>query len=40
MSKNVFAFELQHLYQEEDPFYNANLEIQPFLFSGYDGTQS
>ncbi|MFC4738837.1 carboxypeptidase-like regulatory domain-containing protein [Flavobacterium ponti] len=37
--KNVFAFELQHLYQEEDPFYNANLEFQPFLFSGYDGTQ-
>ncbi len=23
--KNVFAFELQHLFQEEDPFYNANL---------------
>ncbi|MCG2609929.1 carboxypeptidase-like regulatory domain-containing protein [Flavobacterium sp. SM15] len=28
--KNVFAFELQHLYQDEDPFYNANLKIQPF----------
>lgn len=37
--KNVFAFELQNLYQEEDPFYNANLEMQPFLFSGYDGSQ-
>jgi hypothetical protein len=37
--KNVFAFELQNLYQEEDPFYKANLEMQPFLFSGYDGTQ-
>ena len=23
--KNVFAFEMQHLYQEENPFYNANL---------------
>ncbi|KGO94172.1 TonB-dependent receptor [Flavobacterium subsaxonicum] len=28
--KNVFAFELQHLYQEEDPFYNANLANNPF----------
>ena len=28
--KNVFAFETQHLYQEEDPFYNANLETLPF----------
>ena len=39
-SENVFAFELQHLYQEEDPFYNANLEFQPFSFLGYDGSQS
>ncbi|MCC9074433.1 carboxypeptidase-like regulatory domain-containing protein [Flavobacterium sp. F-65] len=28
--KNIFAFALQHLYQEEDPFYNANLEENPF----------
>ncbi|MEZ4853595.1 carboxypeptidase regulatory-like domain-containing protein [Flavobacterium sp.] len=28
--KNVFAFETQHLYQEEDPFYNANLQTLPF----------
>ncbi|TRW26395.1 carboxypeptidase regulatory-like domain-containing protein [Flavobacterium zepuense] len=28
--KNVFAFEAQHLYQEEDPFYNANLANNPF----------
>jgi len=28
--KNVFAFEMQHLYQDEDPFYNANLGINPF----------
>ena len=27
--KNVFAFEAQHLFQEEDPFYNANLGINP-----------
>ncbi len=33
--KNVFAFESQHLYQDEDPFYNANLATQPFNFSGY-----
>ncbi|MET3011713.1 carboxypeptidase regulatory-like domain-containing protein [Flavobacterium psychrophilum] len=33
--KNVFALEVQHLYQNENPFYNANLENQPFLFSGY-----
>lgn len=33
--KNVFAFEMQHLYQEEDPFYNANLQLQPFNFSDY-----
>ena len=28
--KNVFAVEIQNLYQEEDPFYNANLGINPF----------
>ena len=28
--KNVFAFELQHLYQNENPFYNANLQNKPF----------
>lgn len=39
-SKSVFAFEVQHLYQEEDPFYNANLETQPFLFSGYTENQN
>ena len=37
--KHVFAAEFQHLYQEEDPFYNANLETQPFILSGYNGTQ-
>ncbi|WP_309609312.1 carboxypeptidase-like regulatory domain-containing protein [Flavobacterium sp.] len=35
--KNVFAFELQHLYQKEDPFYNANLQNKPFVSTlGYD----
>lgn len=33
--KNIFAFEAQHLYQEEDPFYNANLKSQPFNLTGY-----
>lgn len=27
---NIFAFEAQHLYQDEDPFYNANLDNNPF----------
>jgi len=38
--KNVFAFESQHLYQDEDPFYNANLATQPFNFSGYVSGQN
>ncbi len=33
--KNIIAVEMQHLFQEEDPFYNANLASQPFAFSGY-----
>ncbi|MEP6932184.1 MAG: carboxypeptidase-like regulatory domain-containing protein [Flavobacterium sp.] len=33
--KNIFAFEMQHLYQDENPFYNANLQSQPFVLSGY-----
>ena len=34
--KHVF-FEMQHLYQNEDPFYNANLETLPLLhyLTGY-----
>jgi hypothetical protein len=46
--KNVFAFELQNLYQQEDPFYNANLQIIPFpdfstgdsMLPGYDNDQN
>lgn len=34
-AKNIFAFEMQHLYQDENPFYNANLRTQPFDLSGY-----
>ena len=33
--KNVFAVEIQHLYQDENPFYNANLQTQPFNLTGY-----
>jgi len=32
---NIYAFEMQHLYQDENPFYNANLQSQPFNLSGY-----
>lgn len=28
--KNIFAFEAQHLFQEEDPLYNVNLGNNPF----------
>ena len=38
--KNIFAFEAQHLYQDENPFYNANLQSQPFTFSGYISGQN
>jgi hypothetical protein len=38
--KNVFAFEMQNLFQQEDPFYNANLQIQPFVLTGYNSTQT
>ena len=33
--KNTFSFLIQHLYQDEDPFYNANLANQPFNLIGY-----
>lgn len=47
--KNVFALEIQHLYQDENPFYNANLESDPFVdesttpvinILGYDYSQN
>jgi len=43
--KNVFAVEAQHLYQDENPFYNAMLDLNPFpgIFadapSGYNFNQ-
>lgn len=33
--KHILALEMQHLYQDENPFYNANLATQPFNFVGY-----
>nr|WP_199000884.1 carboxypeptidase-like regulatory domain-containing protein [Flavobacterium sp. ASV13] len=39
-TKNIFAFEMQHLYQDENPFYNANLRTQPFSLSDYIPGQS
>ncbi|WP_394775915.1 carboxypeptidase-like regulatory domain-containing protein [Flavobacterium sp.] len=38
-AKNIFAFEMQHLYQDENPFYNANLRTQPFSLLGYTSGQ-
>jgi hypothetical protein len=37
--KNIFAFEMQHLYQDETPYYNANLRTQPFDLTGYTSGQ-
>ena len=38
--KNIFAFEIQHLYQDENPFYNANLKTQPFSLIDYISGQN
>jgi hypothetical protein len=37
--KSTWAFEMQHLYQDEDPFYNPDLQNDPFPFLGFDSTQ-
>jgi len=39
-SKHIFAYEMQHMYQEEDPFYNANLQTQPFNLAGFISGQN
>ncbi|NQY04970.1 MAG: TonB-dependent receptor [Flavobacteriaceae bacterium] len=39
-AKHVFAIEAQHLWQDEDPFYNAIREQQPFVSLPFDPTQS
>ncbi|WPR72588.1 carboxypeptidase-like regulatory domain-containing protein [Flavobacterium sp. NG2] len=38
--KNILAFEAQHLYQDENPFYNANLQSQPFNLTDYVSGQN
>ena len=38
--KNIFAVEIQHLYQDENPFYNANLQTQPFVLTDYVSGQN
>ncbi|CAM3996107.1 carboxypeptidase regulatory-like domain-containing protein [Flavobacterium antarcticum] len=38
--KHIIAVESQYLFQEEDPFYNANLASQPFDLSGYTAGQN
>ena len=38
--KHIIAVESQYLFQEEDPFYNANLASQPFNLSGYTAGQN
>ena len=39
-AKHILAFETQHMYQEEDPFYNANLQSQPFNLEGFVSGQN
>ena len=37
--RHVLAFEAQHLYQDDDPFYNVNLAQKPFDLAGYTDHQ-
>ncbi|MDY0088787.1 MAG: TonB-dependent receptor [Flavobacteriaceae bacterium] len=38
--KNTWVLELQHQYQDEDPFYNPDLQNDPFPFLGFEQNQS
>ncbi|MFY8187403.1 MAG: carboxypeptidase regulatory-like domain-containing protein [Flavobacterium sp.] len=38
--KSTWVVELQHLYQDEDPFYNPSLETNPFPSLGFQNGQS
>lgn len=38
--KSTWALEMQHLYQDEDPFYNPDLLRDPFPFLGFNSNQS
>jgi len=37
--KHIWAIESQHLYQNEDPLYRANVQRFPFLINDFDYTQ-
>ncbi|RBA28476.1 TonB-dependent receptor [Flavobacterium tibetense] len=39
-TKNTFVLEVQHLYQDEDPFYNPSLLEDPFPGIGFQSGQS
>lgn len=39
-AKNTFVLEVQHLYQDEDPFYNPSLLEDPFPGIGFQSGQS
>lgn len=38
--KNTWVLEMQHLYQDEDPFYNPSLETNPFPNLGFQEGQN
>ena len=38
--KSTWSLEMQHLYQDEDPFYNPDLLRDPFPFLGFNANQS
>ena len=38
--KSIYALEVQHLFQQENPFYNANLQSLPFALSGFNLNQN
>jgi len=39
-TKSTWVLEMQHLYQDEDPFYNPELQNDPFPFLGFNNSQS
>jgi len=39
-TKSAWVLEMQHLYQDEDPFYNPELQNDPFPFLGFNNSQS
>ncbi len=39
-TKSTWALEMQHLYQDEDPLYNPDLQNDPFPFLGFNTSQN